>query len=283
MDVGFLGMGAMGRPMAANLVRAGHRVVAWNRTRAEPPEGVELLNTPADVAAKACTTIVMVTDAAAVRAVLFGLGGWVEGASVGDVLVQSSTISPIEIRAIAAELIGHGIRVVDAPVSGSVAPAEQGALTVLAGGDNELIDSLTAVLRPLAKTVTRCGPVGAGSAVKLAANATLVSVLAAAGEALTWLADTEPEVSLDAMTAVMERISPLVARRVGALVGQPPTGQYRLRHVAKDLGLVIDAMSPTVVLWAVANAAHAAVEQGLADFDISAFGMAARARRKQGK
>ena len=281
MDIGFLGLGAMGRPMASNLARAGHRVVAWNRTRVEPPERVELLNSPADVAAEARTTVVMVTDAAAVRAVLFDHGGWVEGATAGDVLVQSSTISPAEIRAIAAELIGQGIRVVDAPVSGSAAPAEQGALTVLAGGDDDLIDSLAAVLGPLAKTVVRCGPLGAGSAAKLAANATLVSVLAAAGEALTWLADTEPEVSLDAMAAVMERISPLVARRVGALVGQPPTGQYRLRHVTKDLGLVVDAMSPTVVLQAVAEAAHAAVEQGLADFDVSAFGMAARARRRQ--
>lgn len=283
MEVGFLGLGAMGRPMASNLTQAGHRVVAWNRSRVECPEGVELLDSPASVAAQARTTVVMVTDAAAVRSVLFDAGGWTEGAAEGDVVVQSSTVSPTEIRSLAADLIARGMPIVDAPVSGSVAPAEKGALTVLAGGDADLVDSLAPILEPLAKAVVRCGPVGAGSAVKLAVNATLVSAVAAAGEALTWLTESEPDVSPDVMVAVMERVSPLVAGRVGALVGPPQTGQFRMRHVAKDLDLVTDAMAPTVVLQAVAAAARAAVDQGLADYDVAAFGMAARARRGENR
>lgn len=278
-DVGFLGLGAMGRPMASNLARAGHRVVGWNRSPTEAPAGVELLGTPAEVAGRARVTVVMVSDAAAVRAVLFGQDGWLEGARAGDVVVLSSTVGPAEMRAIAEELGQREVRVVDAPVSGSVTPAVQGALTVLAGGDDDLLDSLAPLFEPLAKVVLRCGPVGAGSAVKLVVNATLVSVLAAAGEALTWLVDAEPEASVEAVTQALQRVSPLAAARVPALVAQPPDGQFRLGHVVKDLRLVLDAMAPAPVLEAALVAAREAVEQGYGDADVSALGVAARARR----
>lgn len=279
-DVGFLGLGAMGRPMASNLARAGHRVVGWNRSPTEAPAGVELLGTPAEVAGRARVTVVMVSDVAAVRAVLFGAAGWLEGARAGDVVVLSSTVGPAEMRAIAAELAQQQMRVVDAPVSGSVGPAEHGALTVLAGGDDALLDSLAPLFEPLAKVVLRCGPVGAGSAVKLVVNATLVSVLAAAGEALTWLVDAEPEASVEAVTQALQRVSPLAAARVPALIGQPPEGQFRLGHVVKDLRLVLDAMAPAPVLEAALVAAQRAVDEGYGDLDVSALGAAARARRR---
>lgn len=280
MDVGFLGLGAMGHPMASNLARAGHRVVGWNRGPVQAPAGVELLGTPAEVAERARATVVMVSDAAAVRAVLFGDQGWLQGARAGDVVVLSSTVGPAEMRAIAGDLAQRGMRVVDAPVSGSVGPAEQGALTVLAGGDDALLDSLAWLFEPLAKAVLRCGPVGAGSAVKLVVNATLVSVLAAAGEALTWLVDAEPDASVEAVTQALQRVSPLAAARVPALVGRPPDGQFRLGHVVKDLRLVVDAMAPAPVLQAALDAARGAAEQGYEDADVSALGAAARARRQ---
>lgn len=279
MDVGFVGLGAMGRPMAENLAAAGHRVVGWNRSEVAAPQGVRLAGSPAEVAAASAATVVMVTDEPAVRAVLFGHDGWVSGAGDEALLVQSSTIGPDATRDIARTCAEHGARFVDAPVSGSVGPAQQGALTVLAGGDDGDLADAGPVFDAVAGTVVRCGGVGTGSAVKLAVNATLITAMAGAAEALTWLSEAEPDVALDTVAPVFERISPLVARRAGALTGEAPEGGFALAHVAKDMDLVVGAMAPAVVLEAVRAAAAAAVDSDLAGRDLAALGLAARRRR----
>jgi 3-hydroxyisobutyrate dehydrogenase len=283
MDVGFVGLGAMGRPMAQNIAAAGHRVLAWNRSPVPAPEGVELAGSPAEVAAASAVTVVMVADEQAVRAVLFGADGWVAGAREGELLVQSSTIGTGATRAVARSCAEQGVRFVDAPVSGSVGPARQGALTVLAGGDEDDITEAAPVFDAVATTVVHCGGVGHGSAVKLAVNATLVTAMAGAAEALTWLTEAEPEVAIDTIAPLFERISPLVARRAGALVGEAPDGGFPLAHVAKDMDLVVGAMAPSAVLEAVRAAAREAADGGLAGRDLSALGMAARRHRAAGR
>lgn len=279
MNVGFLGLGAMGRPMAGNVAAAGHRVRAWNRSPVPAPEGGELVGSPAEVAAASAVTVVMVADEQAVRAVLFGEDGWLAGAGDRALLVQSSTIGPDATRDIAGSCAAQGVRFVDAPVSGSVGPAREGALTVLAGGDDDDLAAAAPVFDAVAKTVVRCGGVGTGSAVKLAVNAALVTAMAGAAEAFTWLVEAEPDIAVDTIAPVFERISPLVARRAGALVGEAPEGGFSLAHVAKDMDLVVGAMAPALVLEAVRAAARGAVDGGLADRDVSALGIAARRRR----
>jgi 3-hydroxyisobutyrate dehydrogenase len=283
MDVGFVGLGAMGRPMARNIAAAGHRVRAWNRSPVPAPEGVEFVGSPAEVAASSAATVVMVATEDAVRAVLFGQNGWVTGAGDGALLVQSSTIGPDATRDIARSCAEYGVRFVDAPVSGSVGPAREAALVVLAGGDDGDLAAVAPVFDAVAKAVVRCGGVGTGSAVKLAVNATLITAMAGAAEALTWLAEAEPDLAVDSVAPVFERISPLVARRAGALVGEAPEGGFSIAHVAKDMDLAAGAMAPAVVLDAVRDAAHTAVDGGLADRDLSALGMAARRRRASGR
>ncbi|HSK97648.1 MAG TPA: NAD(P)-dependent oxidoreductase, partial [Euzebyales bacterium] len=251
MDVGFVGLGAMGRPMAANIAAAGHRVRAWNRSPVDAPDGVELVASPAEVARASAVTVVMVADAEAVRAVLSGDDGWLAGAGDGALLVQSSTIGPAATRDLAATCAEHGVRFVDAPVSGSVAPAREAALVVLAGGGDADLADAAPVFDAIGRAVVRCGGVGSGSAVKLAVNATLITAMAGAAEALTWLAAAEPGLALDAVAPVFERISPLVARRAGALVGDAPEGGFSLAPVAKDMDLVAEAMAPADVLEAV--------------------------------
>lgn len=282
MDVGFIGLGAMGQPMAANIASAGHRVHAWNRSPVTPPEGVDLLPSPAAVAAASDATMVMVSDEQAVRAVLFGGKGWAEGAPTGALLVQSSTISPDATRDIAQRCTERGLRFVDAPVSGSVAPARDGALTVLAGGAAADLAAVEPLFGAIAKAVVRCGEVGSGSAVKLAVNAALVTAMAGAAEALTWLVDAEPDLSIATVAPVFERVSPLVAKRAEALVGDAPIGGFPLAHVAKDMDLVVEAMAPATVLEAVRDMAREAAAGGLAARDLSALGMAARHRRSPG-
>jgi 3-hydroxyisobutyrate dehydrogenase-like beta-hydroxyacid dehydrogenase len=279
MDVGMIGLGAMGAPMAENLARAGHHVRAWNRTRGGAPEGVELTDTPAMLGSTCEVVLVMVADEDAVRQVLFGPDGATAEARPGLTVVQSSTIGPDAARAIAAELDGLGIACIDAPVSGSVAPARAGELTVLAGGEAEHIDALAPVFDAIASKVLHLGPVGTGSAAKLVVNATLIAVMAAAGETLTWAADAEPELSQAALATALERVSPLAAKRADALTGDAPLGGFALRHVVKDLDLITAAMAPAGVLAAVRELALEAVAGGLGDRDVSALGRAARHHR----
>lgn len=279
MNVGFIGLGAMGRPMSSNLAAAGHRVLAWNRSSVDPIDGVELVADPASVAKGADVTVVMVSDEPAVREVLFGARGWVEGAAPGDVVVVSSTVGPAAARAIGATLEGDGFRMVDAPVSGSVGPAAQGNLIILASGDEHLLEELDPVFAPLGSRPVSLGALGAGSAVKLAVNAILVSVMAASGEALTWLEDTEPDVDVASLAPVLERLSPVVAKRAGSLVGDPVEGGFRVLHAAKDLRLALDVMAPAEVLSTVAQVAEEAVDDGLSGHDVAALGSAARTRR----
>lgn len=280
IDVGFVGLGAMGQPMAANIADARHRVRAWNRSKMQGPEGVEILDSPAEVARASTVTMVMVSDADAVRAVLFDEHGWLDGAKTDTMLVQCSTIGPQATREIAEACVKRGVRFVDAPVSGSVAPARQGALIVLAGGDSVDIDKVSPVFDAIAKSVVRCGGIGSGSAVKLAVNASLISAMSGAAEALTWLADAEPELTLDTIAPVLERVSPLVARRAEDLAGDAAEGGFSIAHVAKDMDLIVQAMAPAPVLDATRDAARAAVDAGLAGRDLSALGMAARHRRR---
>jgi 3-hydroxyisobutyrate dehydrogenase len=243
---------------------------------------VQLVGSPAEVAASSAATIVMVTDEPAVRAVLFGHDGWLAGAGDGTLVIQSSTIGPDATRDIARSCTGRGARFIDAPVSGSVGPARDGTLTVLAGGEDADLADAAPLLDAVAKTVVHCGGVGTGSAVKLAVNATLITAMAGAAEALTWLVEAEPDLAVDTVAPVFERISPLVARRAGALVGEPAEGGFSLKHVVKDMDLVVGAMAPAVVLEAVRAAAGAAVDSGLADRDVAALGDAARRARVSG-
>src|SRR5436305_6872778 len=144
--VAFLGLGIMGRPMAANLARAGFHVSVWNRTReraesfaAEHPDArIRVAATPASAAAAAQVVITMVPDAPQVEEVLFGPDGAAEGMSVIDVAADMSTISPTDSRRIAERLRDErGTAFLDAPVTGSRPKAEDGTLTIMVGGEAE--------------------------------------------------------------------------------------------------------------------------------------------------
>src|SRR3954451_2211825 len=137
--VAFLGLGIMGRPMAANLAKAGFELTVWNRTaekaeRFAEEDSAVAADSPADAAAHAGIAITMVPDAPEVEDVLFGELGAAEGMDEGDLVIDMSTIAPSASRQIAERLAGHGVALVDAPVTGSRPKAESGTLTIMAGG-----------------------------------------------------------------------------------------------------------------------------------------------------
>ena len=139
MKVAFLGLGIMGRPMAANLVKAGHEVTVWNRTAGKEVSGAQVAATPADAAASAEVVWMCVSDTTAVEQVVFGENGAAQSLSAGVILVDSSTISPAATTQFAERLRAQGVAWVDAPVTGSKIGAENATLIFIAGGDEAAI------------------------------------------------------------------------------------------------------------------------------------------------
>jgi 3-hydroxyisobutyrate dehydrogenase/2-hydroxy-3-oxopropionate reductase len=182
--VAVLGLGAMGSRIAARLLERGHPVTVWNRTPAKAAPlvalGAEAADTPAAAVAGADVAITMLSDPAALAAVTEseGFGGSLR---VGT-LVEMSTVGPGAIRRLRRALPEH-VRVVDAPVLGSIAEAEKGSLVLFVGGSDEDSGRVEPVLRALG-TPLRVGPIGSGAAAKLVANSTLFGVLAVLGEAV---------------------------------------------------------------------------------------------------
>lgn len=239
--VAWIGLGAMGSRMVVRLVEAGHRVTVWNRTRERADDlarrtGVAVAATPAEAAAGAETVALMVTDATAVAEVARGPGGVADGVAPGSTVVDLSTTGPAGVAALRTDLPA-GVDLVDAPVLGSIAEAEAGTLTLLAGGSADAVERCRPLLSSLGE-VLHVGATGSGAAAKLVANFALMGSVALLGETLA-LADAS---GLDRDTAwsVLE-MTPLdaQARRRRATVETrrfPP--RFALRLARKDADLI---------------------------------------------
>ena len=182
--VAFLGLGIMGAPMARNLREGGFDVVAWNRTPARAEAlGEPIAATPRAAAEGASIVITMVVDAPEVEAVLFGLNGAAEGLEEGALVVDMSTIAPSAVNAIAARLRERGIGLVDAPVTGSRPRAEDGTLTIMAGGSPDAFARASPLFDAMGELIVHCGPSGHGAMVKLLNNAVAATNAAALAQA----------------------------------------------------------------------------------------------------
>ncbi len=188
-----IGMGRMGSAMAGILARAGFDLVLWNRDAAKAQAvagdtGASVAATPAAAAAATEVVITSLADDAAVRAVYLGDGGITEGIGPGTVAVETSTVDPDTVQEVGAAVDGTGAGFLDCPVSGSVSTVEAGALTIMAGGDPDLLDQARPVLDPLASNIVHVGARGAGAATKLAVNGLVHGLNVALAEAVV-LAD----------------------------------------------------------------------------------------------
>lgn len=248
LRVAFLGLGRMGTPMARHVLRAGHELTVWNRTRGKADalaaEGVTVAETPAAAAAGRDVVVLMLADPAAVEQVLLGPDGVASGADPDTLVVDGSTIGPDASRRMATRLREHRLRYVDAPVYGSVGPATEGTLGVLAGGDAADV----AAARPLLELwgdpaqVRHVGPSGAGSAGKLVRNLSLGLALAGIGDALRLAAtlDLPADVVDDLMAAGPLGAAYPPVRQVLA-AGPPETAGFTVDMLTKDLRLCLAA------------------------------------------
>jgi 3-hydroxyisobutyrate dehydrogenase len=207
--VAFLGLGAIGRPMAACLARTpGITLTVWNRT----PEKAEAFagefsarnaRTPADAARDADVVITCFPVSADVESILSGNDGLLGAMKPGSALVDCTSGDPATSRRIAAALAERTIGFLDAPVSGGVKGAESGTLTVMIGGDAGTLDTVRPVLEAFGKKIVHCGDVGAGDAVKAVNQALLAIHILSAGEGLIALSKlgVKPDVALDVINA----------------------------------------------------------------------------------
>jgi len=187
-NLGFIGLGLMGRPMCLRLLAAGYRLSVWNRSggklAAVLERGARSVASPAELARAADIVMLCVTDQRAAEEVLFGKNGVAEGGTAGKLVVDFSSIAPASARAFAARLEKIGMGLVDAPVSGGTAGAEKGTLAIMAGGRADHVERARPVLMHLAQRVTRMGDSGAGQVTKLCNQVIVGSLLPVIAEAV---------------------------------------------------------------------------------------------------
>jgi 2-hydroxy-3-oxopropionate reductase len=245
MRVGFIGLGIMGRPMAKNLLSAGHELTVWNRSR----PGIDALvaagaaegSSPRDVAACSEAVITMVGDSPDVEEVALGSGGIVEGAHAGLVHVDMSTISPEVTRRVAAALGEAGVEMLDAPVSGGETGAINASLSIMVGGKKGVFERCHPLFQAMGKSVTYCGPSGAGQTVKLC-NQVLVSVTnLAVCEALVLAkkAGVDPRTMVEAVSGGAAASWQLLNLAPKMLDGDLRPG-FKVWHQQKDLRLALE-------------------------------------------
>ena len=259
--VGVVGTGIMGAPMARNLVKAGFEVIAYNRTasRAEAlrEDGVTVAASLAEVGQTASVVITMVPDTPDVLAVVEGEDGLAGAMREGSVLIDMSTISPAETRALAGRLAEHGIAMLDAPVSGGSWGAQQATLTIMVGGEAETFERCLPVFEAMGKSVTLMGPSGMGQTTKLVNQILVAGTCAAVAEALVFAASQGADL-LKTVEAVsggaagswqLSNLGPRMAQRDFA-----PGFMVKLQQ--KDLRLILEAAQERHVPLAVTELAR---------------------------
>ena len=244
-SVGLLGAGRMGGAMARALRAAGHEVVVWNRTsdaaaRLAAEIGGTTAPRPADVAATTEVCVTMLADGAAVDAVYGGQDGLVAGARPGTVLVDCSTVAPATLRAHEAAIRARGAGVLDAPVSGSVALATTGKLTLMVGGEADDVARARPVLDALGATVFHLGPLGSGAAMKLAVNTVIFGLNGALAEGLVLAeaAGIDRAAAYDVLAASAVGAPYVGYKRAAFLEPEATPVAFALELAAKDLRLI---------------------------------------------
>jgi 3-hydroxyisobutyrate dehydrogenase len=277
--VAVLGTGIMGAPMARNLLVAGLRVRAWNRSpeKARPlaEAGAEVADSPARAASGADVVVTMLSDADATQASMRPPDGALAGMAPGAVWAQTATLGLAGTDACAALAAEHGVTFVDAPVLGTKQPAEQGALTVLASGPEDAREAVAPVFDAVGARTLWLGEAGAGTRMKLVANTWVLSLVEALAEAFA-LAErlgVRPQDFLDAI-AGGPLDSGYAKVKGGAMIERDFPPSFPLRLAAKDARLIEEAAESLgldlPVVRAVAAQLVTGVERGHGDEDLAA-------------
>jgi 3-hydroxyisobutyrate dehydrogenase len=246
-SVGFLGLGAIGRPMARRIALGKHQLSVWNRTPGVAREvalesGAREAASPAEAARGAEVLITCLPTSREVEALLDGAEGIITGLAPGSVMVDCTSGDPPTSRRIAQKLAGLGIGFLDAPVSGGTTGAEQGTLTVMCGGDRALFDRVLPVLESFGRKIVHCGDVGAGDALKAVNNALLAVHIWSAAEGLAALTSygVRADVALDVINASSGRSNASMNLIPERVLTRAFPRTFRLALLEKDVAIAAD-------------------------------------------
>lgn len=278
-NVAFIGLGAMGTPMAWNLHRAGFALTVWNRTAARTrpfaDAGVSVASSPAEASRGKDVVVIMVSDPAALHAVVSGGDGVATALQPDMLVVNMSTVSHAATMDAAALVEQRGGRFVDAPVSGTIKPAQEGQLVVLAGARPGDVERAKPVLEAMGKAVIDCGGIGQATRLKLVLNSILAGMtsLLAEGLALGRQFDLDPQLVLNTLTGGALG-APFYKARGGMMLAGDFTKQFPVDLMLKDLDIVLADSAGSGAELPVTEAVRAlfqrARERGLGDQDVAA-------------
>ena len=279
-EIGFIGLGIMGAPMCHNLLKAGHKVVAYNRSRASVDRMVELGavrgESSRDVAEKSNIIITMMPDGPEVEEAILGIHGALEGAKPGSTVVDMSSVNPLISQRVGASCAIKKVRFLDAPVSGGEPKAIDGTLAIMVGGEEDVFKEMEPVLLAMGSTVTLAGPIGAGNFAKLANQIIVACNIAAMGEAfvLATRAGLDPNVVLNAIKGGLAGSTVLNAKAPMVINRNFKPG-FRIRLHQKDLRNALQAAESMKVSLPLTSAIQqiliALMNQGKGDLDHSAI------------
>ncbi|KAI3880311.1 hypothetical protein MKX03_011044 [Papaver bracteatum] len=291
MEVGFLGLGIMGKAMAMNLLRHGFKVTVWNRTLSKCEElvqyGASIGETPAAVVKKCKYTIAMLSDPSAALAVVFNKDGVLEQISEGKGYIDMSTVDADTSIKINEAILQKGGTFLEAPVSGSKKPAEDGQLVILAAGDKALYEEAIPAFDVMGKKSFFLGQVGNGAKMKLVVNMIMGSMMNAFSEGLV-LADRSglsQQILLDVLD-LGAIANPMFKMKGPAMIQNNYSPAFPLKHQQKDMRLALALGDENAVSMPVAAAANEAFKTArsleLGDFDFSAVLEAVKVSRDLG-
>jgi 3-hydroxyisobutyrate dehydrogenase-like beta-hydroxyacid dehydrogenase len=274
MKVAFCGLGIMGRPMAANLAKAGHEVRAWNRTPKDVP-GAKTAANPAEAAKDADVLWLCVSDTEAVEQVLFGPNGAAGSLGKGMIVADSSTISPKATEQFAARVREKGADYVDAPITGSKIGAENAQLIFMVGGEEAVLAQLDPLFKAMGKEVRRMGGVTKGQSAKLAMNLQIALTFEGFVEGITLARKlgVAPEDLVGLIGVTMVK-SGVVDYKAPFVLKHDYSPNFPLRLMHKDIKLMLEAGKEAGVklpgLETVAKIYDQAAQEGKGDQDYAA-------------
>jgi 3-hydroxyisobutyrate dehydrogenase len=284
-NVTLLGLGTMGRGMAANLLKAGYPLMVYNRTRARAEalksSGARVAGTPADAARDAAVVLAMLADDEASRTVWLGSDGALAAMQPGSVVVECSTLSPDWVAELDREAHRRGLQMVEAPVTGSRAQADAGQLNFLAGANAETLERVAPLLRCMSKEIVHLGPPGSGAQLKLMNNFLCAVQLTSFAEALAWIERTG--LNREAALEFLKKGAPgsgILNAMADRMTKRTYEVNFLLRLMAKDVQYARAAAAQLGVDLSTAGPAAAllrkAQEKGHGEQDMSAVAEVAR-------
>ncbi|MCC6626055.1 MAG: 3-hydroxyisobutyrate dehydrogenase [Chloroflexi bacterium] len=287
--VGFIGLGAMGKPMCRNLLKAGFDLTVWNRSQSAIDElaaaGAKAGASAAEVARQADVIVTCVPNSPQVVEVVTGPNGVLAGAAAGSTVIDMSTIDPNVSQQVAAACAASGVRFLDAPVSGGTVGAVNGTLTIMVGGDAAVLEEARPVLAAMGTNIFHVGAVGMGEVVKLCNNLIYAAQMVAVAEAFTMgaKAGADPQMMFEVITRSTGKCVALDTRTpvAGVVPNSPASNEWQPGFMTalmlKDIGLALDfgkAMSVPMFVTAVAEQVHRlAVNEGHSRKDFSALAL----------